>query len=240
MSESPGCLGYLLNLLRGGLTQKAAPLRYRLRDDFLSPAERSFYGVLCQVAGTLYSVLAKVRLADVLYVPRTGNRNWTAQQNRINQKHVDFLLCNPGTMAPVLAIELDDASHRRRDRAARDEFVDAALKVAGLPVGHVPVKASYTADDVRAPLMLLTHTGEQSLSAAPSKPGLGTETSAAHQESSDTKPGIESLRANLAPKCPKCGADTVLRTAVKGAHKGEQFYGCSQFPRCRGVVQLEN
>ena len=33
--------------------------------------------------------------------------------------------------------------------------------------------------------------------------------------------------------CPKCGAEVVLRTAKKGEHKGEQFYGCSRFPKCR-------
>lgn len=33
--------------------------------------------------------------------------------------------------------------------------------------------------------------------------------------------------------CPKCGAEVVLRTAKKGEHKGEQFYGCSNFPKCR-------
>lgn len=33
--------------------------------------------------------------------------------------------------------------------------------------------------------------------------------------------------------CPKCGANLILRTAAKGAHTGEQFYGCSRFPKCR-------
>lgn len=30
----------------------------------------------------------------------------------------------------------------------------------------------------------------------------------------------------------------VLRTARKGRHAGEQFYGCSRYPRCRGIVPL--
>lgn len=33
--------------------------------------------------------------------------------------------------------------------------------------------------------------------------------------------------------CPKCGAEVILRTAKKGEHAGEQFYGCSRFPKCR-------
>ena len=33
--------------------------------------------------------------------------------------------------------------------------------------------------------------------------------------------------------CPRCGRRLVLRTARKGGHAGEQFYGCSGFPKCR-------
>lgn len=33
--------------------------------------------------------------------------------------------------------------------------------------------------------------------------------------------------------CARCGAEMVLRTARKGEHAGEQFYGCSRFPKCR-------
>ena len=33
--------------------------------------------------------------------------------------------------------------------------------------------------------------------------------------------------------CPRCGKPLVLRTAKKGDHAGEQFFGCSGFPGCR-------
>ena len=35
--------------------------------------------------------------------------------------------------------------------------------------------------------------------------------------------------------CPKCGAELVLRTNKK---TNGQFYGCSQFPKCRGTRQI--
>lgn len=40
------------------------------------------------------------------------------------------------------------------------------------------------------------------------------------------------------PSCPKCGAPMILRTATKGENKGSQFWGCSKFPKCRGIRQL--
>ena len=39
------------------------------------------------------------------------------------------------------------------------------------------------------------------------------------------------------PACPKCGSDMVLRKARKGEHAGTTFWGCSQYPACRGIRQ---
>lgn len=36
--------------------------------------------------------------------------------------------------------------------------------------------------------------------------------------------------------CPKCGHDMVLRTARKGMNSGNKFWGCTQFPQCKSVV----
>ena len=38
--------------------------------------------------------------------------------------------------------------------------------------------------------------------------------------------------------CPRCGAPLVLRTAKKGANAGQQFYGCSAFPKCRYIMNF--
>lgn len=39
--------------------------------------------------------------------------------------------------------------------------------------------------------------------------------------------------------CPKCGAQMVLRTAARGENAGNSFYGCSRFPKCRGIVNVK-
>ncbi len=39
--------------------------------------------------------------------------------------------------------------------------------------------------------------------------------------------------------CPKCGAPMVLRVAKKGEKAGKKFYGCSQFPKCRFIMNIE-
>lgn len=55
---------------------------------------------------------------------------------------------------------------------------------------------------------------------------------------SSSKPIENTAQENTANQsnnqlCPRCGAELVLRTAKKGEHSGEQFYGCSKFPKCR-------
>lgn len=49
----------------------------------------------------------------------------------------------------------------------------------------------------------------------------------------ENAPQENNVNQNSNQICPRCGADLVLRTAKKGEHSGEQFYGCSRFPKCR-------
>ena len=39
--------------------------------------------------------------------------------------------------------------------------------------------------------------------------------------------------------CPRCGGKLVLRTAKKGTNAGKQFYGCSNYPSCRYIRNIE-
>ena len=41
------------------------------------------------------------------------------------------------------------------------------------------------------------------------------------------------------PECPVCGKAMVLREAKKGKTEGKKFWGCTQFPKCRGVIEFE-
>ena len=38
-----------------------------------------------------------------------------------------------------------------------------------------------------------------------------------------------------APTCPKCGSAMVRRSARRGSNAGQAFFGCSQYPACRGT-----
>lgn len=52
----------------------------------------------------------------------------------------------------------------------------------------------------------------------------------AAQPSAQVKTSLEA-----APSCPVCNSSMVRRTAKKGINAGSQFWGCSQYPACRGT-----
>lgn len=41
------------------------------------------------------------------------------------------------------------------------------------------------------------------------------------------------------PVCPKCGAPMVKRKATRGPNAGSEFYGCSTYPKCRSIINIE-
>ncbi len=58
-------------------------------------------------------------------------------------------------------------------------------------------------------------------------------------ESKSSKPVIaEKLVETAIPNCPKCGIAMTKRIAKQGARQGQSFFGCTQFPKCRGVVNI--
>jgi len=40
------------------------------------------------------------------------------------------------------------------------------------------------------------------------------------------------------PACPKCGTSMVQREAKRGKHMGNSFWGCGQYPKCKGILQI--
>lgn len=150
--EPQGCLfGWLVAIFQGSSGGEAnqSRLPYRKKDYFFSQAERSFYAVLMKAVAGEFVIFSKVRLADILYVEK-GTEKWQSYFNRIQSKHIDFVLCTPDLIQPVLVIELDDSSHDREDRRKRDAFVDDALAAAGLPILHVLARRTYSPVELKA------------------------------------------------------------------------------------------
>jgi restriction system protein len=56
-------------------------------------------------------------------------------------------------------------------------------------------------------------------------------------QKADRPPVLDAgLASSAAPSCPRCAQAMVRRTAKKGANAGQQFWGCSDYPRYRGIA----
>lgn len=191
---------------------------YRLRDDLLTAAELNFYRVLQAAVSDWAVLLVKINLGDLFYASTGDYGQNMAYRNRIARKHVDFLLCDPETMRPLVGIELDDSSHNRPDRRERDAFVDTVFASAKLPLVHVPVSRSYPTGRLREFLRQKASITQ----------GSGASTGMTGEEPAET----------AVPNCPRCQSPMIRRTAQRGTNAGSQFWGCSNYPDCRGIRPL--
>ena len=100
----------------------------------LTPNESRNYHALKAAADKKgYIINSKVRLADIVK-PKSG-KDYMSNFGRIKSKHVDFVVCDRNMHVKAI-IELDDRSHDRADRQARDKFVDEILTATGYKIIH--------------------------------------------------------------------------------------------------------
>lgn len=60
------------------------------------------------------------------------------------------------------------------------------------------------------------------------------------EDRSDSETNVEmGIGVEEQISCPKCGAPLVMRVAKKGENAGRNFYGCSAFPKCRYIQNVE-
>jgi hypothetical protein len=194
---------------------KTPPLKeqlpYRLRENFLSTPERALLQVLQRMVGRHYLICPKVALNDIFYIARP-NEN-VHFFNKFFRKHVDFLLCEPNTLKPAIGIELVRPVSRKESREA-DQFMGELFLSAGLPLVHIRSSEHYSEQDLTQLFGL------------------------AVTKVKETGPLRATAKTDSVPMCPICGRMMVLRVYRDGKKMGKKYYGCSDNPHCRGVVEL--
>ena len=185
---------------------------YRLREHFLSVPEVALFRLLQKMTGERYVVCPKVALTDIFTIVRP-NEN-VHFYNKIFRKHVDFLLCDPKTLKPAIAVEMVKPIARNETRAT-DQFMEELFFGEGIPLVHVPLGENYDVND-------LVNLFTLAISKAKN----------AKRNSTD---GV----GDSVPLCPACGKMRVLRIHRNGGSAGTKYYGCMDSPRCAGVVAVD-
>ena len=129
------------------------------------------------------------------------------------------------TFPSFFAVELDDKSHNKQGRQDRDEFLGRAMEAAGVPLFHFQAKKGYSIQEVWNELsskLEITDTDE------------GAEKIVSEQATDASVEPIETVKL-----CPSCGGDMIMRKAKKGENVGQEFWGCSNYPKCRIVLPIQ-
>jgi len=231
-------LAGLLAFLKAKSPSKGESIFFDRKEPLFSPAERSFLGVLEQALDGKYRVFGKVRLGDIVK-PAKGlsNSKRATALNKVNQKHVDYVVCSATDLAVLGVVELDDQSHGREDRAGRDVFVDHALSCAGIPIARFSAKKGYQIHEVRTKLV---ETFKLKVDAPPTSKIV--DAIPLQSESNERPAPVATITPTppieTQPTCRRCGAIMVKRQAKNGPNAGKDFWACSTFPKCRQAVAI--
>jgi restriction system protein len=60
----------------------------------------------------------------------------------------------------------------------------------------------------------------------------------AHRRKKDQSDQSNPSDLSKIPQCPQCGGQMALRTAKTGKNAGQQFWGCTQYPDCKGTLPV--
>jgi hypothetical protein len=116
----------------------------------MSPTERSFLGALERAVAGEYRIMAKVRMADVIAVkPGLEGMAHRIAFNMIKGRHLDFVAYHPLTFEVMFVVELHNRGPIESEGLTRNDFVDNALRSAGIPIFHFNMHRFYKVQEIR-------------------------------------------------------------------------------------------
>lgn len=134
---------------------------YLKRESLLLDYEQRYFTILSQVVGRHARVFPKVRLSDFIQ-PYGVQREQRAHWMRVQRRCVDFLLCSPSNLSPVLAIDLDTRiKKRRRESVPGGDVLDKTLKTAGIPLLRIRAGREYDPQEVLYQIRLALAASEE-------------------------------------------------------------------------------
>lgn len=128
----PKIFEQILEITKDTKKQENKPIYgYKCKDFLMTKSEHEFFDILIDIAGDQYYIFPQIHLSTFLDNKIVG-QNWRAAFKHINEKSVDYIICDKSYIKPIIAIELDDKTHEKDDRKERDYEVERILKEAGL------------------------------------------------------------------------------------------------------------
>lgn len=135
------------------VTSDPKELPYKLKPSILTKSEHHFFKNLLKICRKRAVVCVMVRLSDIVDIPRNRSVSGRHAFGRlINGQHIDFLICERGTMRPLVGIELNGREHNRPQRQRLDQFKQSVCTAAGFALIWQPKQTSYNCEELNRKL----------------------------------------------------------------------------------------
>lgn len=118
------------------LPEQQVVFHYGRRPFIMSPPEHELYRILLGIVGDAYYVFPQMQLSSI-FDSHIRSQVFMDALRHINQKSVDYVICDKDTTAPVLIIELDGWSHQLAYRQRRDQELNRIADEAGIAILHL-------------------------------------------------------------------------------------------------------
>ena len=131
---------------------KRKPPEYPPRGNFekklpMTPTEERFFRILEEAFASAYYIFPKVALFEI--VKNTHYEDF----EYIGGKNIDFMLYDKTTFMPICAIELNDATHKRRNTREIDLVKQFLLSEADIPYAAIDVHEWFSPNKIRHTVM---------------------------------------------------------------------------------------
>lgn len=110
--------------------------RYRPRKRLMEGPERRCFQLLVDLFGQKFYVIPQVSLSALLN-HKVGTQDRHAAYHFIENKTVDFVLCNKRTLRPICAVKLDDAKPTK-DPGSNPQDMQKFFQSAHIPFVYIP------------------------------------------------------------------------------------------------------
>jgi hypothetical protein len=115
---------------------------FRRTNSLLSPEQRAFYAALIRAVGPQPLVFVRVNLAHLVQHPG-DDPNFHEHWRRVCRRWLDFVICSPSSVSPILAIKLETRLERKRRTLGGIDVLDDTLSSARIPLLRVSLADQY-------------------------------------------------------------------------------------------------
>lgn len=102
--------------------------KYKVKQSQITECEKYFYNVLTKHFSNKYDIRPQVPLSSIIEKEKSFSNEYQNELNRV----IDFGIFNKETQTPLLLIEINDNTHTKSNRIARDKKVKSICESAGI------------------------------------------------------------------------------------------------------------